>query len=467
MFKKDFLWGGAIAANQAEGAYDVDGKGLSIMDIVTAGTATEKRRFTPNLESETYYPNHSGIDFYHRYKEDTDLFQEMGFKAFRTSIAWTRIFPKGDEIEPNEAGLAYYDSLFRELKAKGMEPIVTLSHFEMSLYLVQKYGGWTNRKLINFYENYARVVMTRFKDSVKYWMTFNEINAGLKVPMLAGVIAKDKDDIDQLTYQALHHQFVASARVVKIAKEINPENQVGCMVMTTVGYPHTTDPKDILAAQEYLRDGTLFFTDVHVRGHYPAYFKNYKVTLEITEEDIRDLREGTVDYIGFSYYASQVVSSKEGHSEEEKVQGNIVRGLKNHYLEANEWGWQIDPDGLKFIMRELYERYEIPLFIVENGLGYHDELNDDGFIEDDYRIEYLKKHIEAMKEMVTQENIELMGFTAWGCIDIISAGTGEMKKRYGFIYVDKDNEGNGTLERSKKKSFDWYKKVIDSNGEIL
>ena len=467
MFKEDFLWGGAIAANQAEGAYDVDGKGMSIMDIVTGGSVDQSRKFTPALDENEYYPNHSGIDFYHRYKEDTDLFQEMGFKAFRTSIAWSRIFPNGDDEHPNEKGLQFYDQFFKTLKDKGMEPVVTLSHYEMPLALVKKYGGWSNRKLINLFEKYAKTVFERYQGLVKYWMTFNEINSTIKIPMIAGVVVKENEDLNTLSYQALHHQYVASARAVKIGKEIDPQNQIGCMVMTTVGYPQTTDPKDILTAQEYLRDGTLFFTDVHVRGHYPDYFKSYNVELDIQDGDLGDLKKGTVDYIGFSYYSSQVVSSKTGHNEDEKVAGNIVRGLKNDHLEASEWGWQIDPEGLKFIIRELYERYEIPLFLVENGLGYDDQMEEDGSIQDDYRIEYLRKHIQAMKEIVEEENINLMGYTAWGPIDIISAGTGEMKKRYGFIYVDKDNEGNGTLKRTKKKSFDWYKKVIASNGEVL
>lgn len=467
MFKKDFLWGGAIAANQAEGAYDVDGKGLSIMDIVTGGSVNQPRRFTPTLDEKEYYPNHSGIDFYHRFEEDTDLFQEMGFKAFRTSIAWSRIFPNGDDDQPNEKGLQFYDQLFKTLKDKGMEPVVTLSHYEMPLALVKKYGGWSNRKLIGLFEKYAKVVFERYQGIVKYWMTFNEINSTIKIPMIAGVIAKENENLNLLAYQALHHQYVASARAVKIGKDIDPDNKIGCMIMTTVGYPKTTDPKDILAAQEYLRDGTLFFTDVHVRGHYPDYFKSYNVELDIKEGDLEDLKAGTVDYIGFSYYSSQVVSSNTEYNEDEKIGGNIVSGLKNEYLEANEWGWQIDPDGLKFIMRELYERYELPLFLVENGLGYDDKIEEDGSIQDDYRIEYLRKHIQAMKEIVEEEEIDLMGYTAWGPIDIISAGTGEMKKRYGFIYVDKDNKGNGTLNRMKKKSFDWYKQVITSNGEVL
>ena len=464
MLKKNFLWGGALAANQCEGAYNIDGKGLSIMDIITAGDKDHPRQITMDIKEDCYYPNHEAIDFYHRYEEDIDLFAEMGFKCLRVSIAWSRIFPHGDEEKPNEKGLAFYDRLFETLHRKGIEPVVTISHYEMPLELVKKYGGWRHRKLIDFYVHYAKTLFERYQGVVKYWMTFNEINSTIHIPAIAGVITKPGEDVKSIAYQALHYQFVASAKAVQIAHSIDSENQVGCMVMTTVGYPQTPHPLDVEAAQNYLRDGTLFFCDVHVRGHYPAYFKSYGVNIEVTKEDEDILLQGCVDYIGFSYYSSQVVSH---HNDGEEAQGNIVKGLKNPYLEASEWGWQIDPQGLSFLMKELFERYEKPLFIVENGLGYDDKFSEDGCIHDDYRIDYLRQHLAVMKKTVETEHINLMGYTAWGPIDIISAGTGEMKKRYGFIYVDKDNQGNGTLKRIKKDSFDWYQKVIATNGEDL
>lgn len=461
MLKKDFLWGGAVAANQCEGAYLEDGKQLSIMDIITAGDKDHPRRITLDLDETAYYPNHEAIDFYHRYEEDTTYFQEMGFRCFRTSIAWTRIFPKGDESEPNEAGLAFYDRLFACLKAKGMEPVVTISHYEMPLYLVKAYGGWRNRKLVDFYLNFAETLFKRYRGIVRYWMTFNEINSTIHLPSIAGVILQKGEDQTLVAHQALHHQFIASALAVKLGHEIDPENQIGCMVMTTVGYPKTSHPKDILAAQEYLRDGTLFFTDVQVRGHYPSYFH---VPIHMEPQDAQILQEGCVDYIGFSYYSSNVVSYE---NDGEQAKGNIVNGLKNPYLQANEWGWQIDATGLRYLMRVFYDRYEKPLFIVENGLGYDDQISEDGHIHDEYRIAYLRAHIEEMKKAVNEDGVNLIGYTPWGCIDIVSAGTGEMKKRYGFIYVDKDNEGNGTLERRRKDSFYWYQNVIASNGEDL
>lgn len=464
MLKKDFLWGGAVAANQCEGAYLEGGKGLSIMDVVTYGDRDHPRRFTPEIEDNTYYPNHEAIDFYHHFQEDIALFAEMGFRCFRTSIAWSRIFPKGDEETPNEEGLAFYDALFAELRSYHIEPVVTISHYEMPLYLVKQYGGWRNRALVEFYVRFARVLFERYQGIVTYWMTFNEINSTIHVPAIAGVILKEGENRDQVCYQALHHQFIASALAVQLAHEIDAQNKVGCMVMTTVGYPSTSHPKDVLAAQEYLRNQTLFFCDVQVRGAYPSYFKSFQVEIAMEEQDAQILKEGCVDYIGFSYYSSNVVARQ---MQGELSEGNIVKGLKNPYLKASAWGWQIDPDGLTYLMRTLYERYEKPLFIVENGLGYEDTFSEDGKIHDTYRISYLRDHIQAMKELVEKEQIDLIGYTAWGCIDIVSAGTGEMKKRYGMIYVDKDNEGKGTNKRYKKDSFDWYQQVIKSNGEQL
>lgn len=467
MLKKDFLWGGAVAANQCEGAYLEDGKGLSIMDVATAGAKGVSRKFTPGIKEDVYYPNHEGIDFYHRYQEDIALFAQMGFKCFRTSIAWSRIFPKGDETVPNEKGLQFYDDLFDELIKNGMQPVVTISHYEMPLYLVETYGGWSNRKLVDFYVRYCEVIFQRYKGKVHYWMTFNEINSVIFMPEVAGVIGRDQDNFKERSIQAAHHQFLASARAVKLGHAIDAENKIGCMVLTTVTYPMTSDPRDVELAEQRFRMGTLFFTDVQVRGHYPAYAiktaerNGWKIHMEANDK--KELAEGCVDYIGFSYYSTNAISHLGG----EKTGGNVISGEKNPYLEANEWGWQIDPKGLRYVMNRLYERYEKPLFIVENGLGFDDVVEADGMVHDDYRIDYLKKHMEEMKKAVEEDGVDLIGYTPWGCIDLISAGTGEMKKRYGFIYVDKDNEGKGTLERSKKKSFDWYRQVIASNGELL
>ena len=465
---KDFLWGGAIAANQAEGAYQEGGKGLSLMDIATAGKKGVSRQFTKGVEKDVYYPNHEGIDFYHRYQEDLALCEEMGFKCFRTSIAWTRIFPHGDESEPNEEGLKFYDHLFDEMIKRGMQPVVTISHYEMPLYLAQNYGGWANRKLIDFYLNFCKVIFERYKGKVKYWMTFNEINSVIFMPEVAGVVDRSQADFKQRSYQAAHHQFVASAKAVQLGHQIDPENKIGCMVLTLVKYPLVAKPEDVLLAEEKMRYGTFAFTDIQVRGHYPHYVKKLVerqgIHVQIELEDYETMKNGCVDYIGFSYYSSSAATTDETV---EKTGGNIVSGVKNPYLPTSEWGWQIDAKGLRYILNRFYERYEIPLFIVENGLGAYDQVDENGYVEDDYRIAYLKAHIEEMKNAIIEDGVDIIGYTPWGCIDLVSAGTGEMSKRYGFIYVDRDDLGNGTLKRSRKKSFDWYKQVIASDGENL
>ncbi|MCT1177466.1 glycosyl hydrolase family protein [Pediococcus pentosaceus] len=471
-FSDGFLWGGAMAANQCEGAYDIDGKGMSIMDIMTVGNSSKRRRATPEIDPQEYYPNHRGIDFYHKYKDDIKLLKEMGLKCFRTSIAWTRIFPKGDEASPNEKGLAFYDELIDTLLANNIKPVITISHYEMPLYLVEKYGGWKNKKLIDFYLNYCRVLFKRYSGKVKYWMTFNEINSTWFVPAISGVkISNDDPKYLQVKCQTMHNLFVASARAVQMGHEINSNNQIGCMVLTTVGYPKTTNPKDALAADDYITRGTLAFTDVHVRGHYPSFVKRMvqknHLELDITDEELLDIQTGVVDYIGLSYYSSSVVSSEIDKNADSSIGGNFSMGLKNPYLKANEWGWQSDPDGFRLILRWLGQRYEIPLFVVENGYGHEDEVLPGHIIHDDYRIDYLRKHVNALAEAINEDGVDIIGYTPWGCIDLISASTGEMKKRYGMVYVDLDNTGKGTLSRYKKDSFYWYQKVIESNGGEL
>lgn len=466
---KDFLWGGAVSANQCEGAYVEAGKGLSIADIMTAGSKTKKRTITHKILENEYYPNQEGVDFYHHYQEDIQLLAEMGFKCFRTSIAWSRIFPKGDEKVPNQEGIEFYKKLFEECKKYNIEPIITISHYEMPLYLVEQYGSWRNRKLIDFYLNFCKVIFSEYKDDVKYWMTFNEINAIEFMPwMAAGVEIKEGESYEQVVYQAAHHQFVASARAVKLAREINPEFKVGCMTLFGVVYPETCNPEDVKVADDMMNK-MLNFSDVQVRGYYSKTFlqelKNKHIEIKMETEDEEILKAGQVDYIGFSYYMSMVQTSQTNVSE--KAKGNMVAGIKNPFLASSEWGWQVDPLGLRLTMRYLYHRYQKPLFIVENGLGASDELTNDGKIYDPYRIDYLKKHIQAFKAAVEEDGVPLLGYTPWGCIDLVSAGTGEMSKRYGFIYVDRDDQGQGSFKRYKKESFYWYKKVISSNGEEL
>ena len=473
-FRKDFLWGGAVAAHQLEGAYNVDGKGLSIVDVVTAGTREKKRRITDGIVSGEYYPNHEAIDFYHHYKEDIKLFAEMGFKCFRTSIAWSRIFPNGDEIEPNEAGLQFYDKLFDECLKYGIQPVITLSHFEMPLHLVKKYGGWRSRKLIHFFVKFAETCFKRYKNKVKYWMTFNEINNQANflneesVYFNSGIQYAKEEKKEEVMYQAAHYELVASAQAVKVGHEINPDFVIGCMIAMCPIYPYSCKPEDILMAEKAMQK-RYYFADVHVKGEYPCnilkYWERKQFHIDITEEDLSILKQGCVDYIGFSYYMSFAIDHKQNNPYYDYIEEEML--VKNPYVKASDWGWQIDPIGLRYSMNWFADRYCVPLFIVENGLGAYDKIEQDGTIADDYRIEYLREHIVQMKKAVEEDGIDLIGYTPWGCIDLVSAGTGEMDKRYGFIYVDKHNDQTGTLARSRKKSFYWYKKVIETNGENL
>jgi len=474
--RSDFLWGGATAANQFEGAWDVDGKGPSTSDMCTNGSHKTPKRITRQIEEGTLYPSHEAIDFYHHYKEDIALFAEMGFKTFRLSIAWTRIFPTGMEEKPNEAGLAFYDHVFDECLKYGIEPLVTISHYEMPFALTEAYNGWAGRECIDHFVRYCEVLFERFKDKVKYWLTFNEINAGtMKMGnfLSLGILNEgtvdfiNQVDNEQLRFQGLHHQFLASAKVVKIAHEKYPQFQMGNMICFITMYPYSCNPDDILEAQKNMQMMNWFCSDIQVRGTYPYYAKRYfeenNITVKMENGDFEILKDGCVDFYTFSYYMSSCVAK---NPIQEQVSGNLMGGLKNPHLKESDWGWQIDPKGLRYTLNEIYARYEIPLMVVENGLGAYDKIEEDGTINDNYRIDYLKEHIEQMKEAVA-DGVDLMGYTPWGCIDLVSASTGEMAKRYGFIYVEKYDDGTGTLARRKKKSFNWYQKVIASNGENL
>ena len=465
MFPENFLWGGAVAANQCEGAYDLDGKGLDVQDVLPRGISGPRTQDpTPdNLKLE-------GIDFYHRYKEDIRLLAGMGFKVFRTSIAWSRIFPNGDEETPNEAGLKFYDDLFDECHKYGIEPLVTLSHYETPLHLAEAYDGWIDRRMIDFYARYARTVFTRYKGKVRYWLTFNEINSILASPFMSGGIATPREELRQSDlYQAIHHELVASALATKIAHEMMPEAKVGCMILSMPTYPLTPCPDDVIKVMESVHKND-FFGDVHVRGYYPGYMKRYfrenGIEIQFAPED-EEILKNTVDFVSFSYYMS--ICDTADPEKQMKGKGNLMGGVPNPYLEASDWGWQIDPKGLRYVLNYYWDRYQKPLFIVENGLGAVDELVEkDGVltVEDDYRIDYLKKHLLQVEEAV-EDGVDVMGYTSWGCIDLVSASTAELKKRYGYIYVDRNDDGSGTLNRYKKKSFYWYKDVIGTNGEAL
>ena len=429
-FPNDFLWGGAVAANQCEGAYREGGKGLDIQDVMPKGILSG-----PTAEPTPDNLKLEAIDFYHRYPGDIKLFAQMGFKVFRTSIAWSRIYPNGDDAEPNEKGLAFYDRLFDECHKYGIEPLVTISHYETPLHLAKAYNGWVNHDLIGFYERYVRTIFKRYKDKVKYWLTFNEINSVLHQPLLSGGIMTPREELSLSDlYQACHHELVASALATKLAHEIMPDAKVGCMVLAMPVYPLTPAPDDMIAVMQadHFND---FFGDMHVRGRYPGYMKRYfrenGITIKMTPEEERLLRENTVDFVSFSYYVS-ICEGRDG----EAGGGNLLGGKKNPYLKTSEWGWQIDPQGLRYTLNRFYDRWQKPLFIVENGLGAHDVLVDDGrggkTVEDDYRIAYLNDHLVQVGEAIA-DGVPVMGYTTWGCIDLVSASTAQMSKRYGFI----------------------------------
>lgn len=465
IFPKNFLWGGAVAANQCEGAYQEDGKGLSVQDVLPRGIRGSRTKLPTeeNLKLEA-------IDFYHRYPQDIKMFAEMGFKVFRTSIAWSRIFPKGDEEQPNEAGLEFYDRVFEECRKYGIEPLVTLSHYETPLYLAETYNRWTDRRMIGFYERYVRTVFKRYRGKVKYWLTFNEINSLLHAPFMSGGIANMQGLTEQDLYQAAHHELVASALATKIGHEMMPDAMIGCMILSMPTYPLTPSPDDVIAAMD-AEHRNYFYGDVHVRGKYPGYMKRYfrehGIQIQFAPED-EEILKNTVDFVSFSYYMSVCATSDP--EKQKKGLGNLLGGVPNPTLKASDWGWQIDPKGLRYVLNMFYDRYQKPLFIVENGLGAVDVLvedeNGNKTVEDDYRIQYLKDHLIQVGEAV-QDGVEIMGYTSWGCIDVVSASTAELKKRYGYIYVDRNDDGTGTMERYKKKSFYWYQKVIESNGEVL
>ncbi|ACS85209.1 glycoside hydrolase family 1 protein [Musicola paradisiaca] len=459
-FPDGFLWGGSMAANQVEGAWDDAGKGVSTSDLQPQGVhghAVERANRPANIKDVA-------IDFYHRYPEDIQLFAEMGFKVLRTSIAWTRIYPNGDETEPNEAGLGFYDRLFDEMIRHGIQPLITLSHYEMPYGLVEKYDGWGGRETIACFERYARTVFSRYRDKVKYWLTFNEINMALHAPFTGVGLRGERTK--QAIYQAIHHQLVASARAVKACHEIIPDAKIGNMLLGGVRYPITCKPADVLKAQSVNREW-LFFGDVQARGAYPnwiqRYFRENDIHVQMTEQDSADLRE-TVDFISFSYYMSGCAAAEP--EQYPTSRGNIMKMIPNPHLASSEWGWQIDPEGLRYLLNELHDRYQKPLFIVENGLGAKDVPQADGTIHDDYRIQYLKEHLIQVREAIA-DGVDLLGYTSWGPIDLVSAGTAQMSKRYGFIYVDRDDDGQGTLERRRKQSFFWYQQVIKSNGGSL
>lgn len=488
-FPKDFLWGGATSAAQYEGGWNEGGRGPTLNDVTTGGSVDSPRMITwidkygsPHASSsfnftlpegasyavleDYYYPNHIGSDFYHHWKEDIQLFAEMGFKVFRLSISWSRLFPTGLEEEPNPEGIEFYRRIFNELKVHHIEPLVTLWHFDTPLHLEEELGGWNDRALIDLYAHFAQTCFENFKGLVKYWLTFNEINHSLIV--LENTKAEVTETDYQKAYQQLHYQLLASAKAVQLAHEIDPSNLVGCMISGIVSYPATNDPKDVILNRHAWEKNIFYPSDVQCKGEYPVFanrlWKEYHIHLEMSSEDMAILKAGVVDYFAFSYYMSTSITSHQ--KEEAEPEEPHAEKVKNKYLTYSDWGWALDPEGLRYFLEVVYDRYHKPIMIVENGLGAQDTLDKEGKIHDPYRIDYYRRHIKEMSRAI-EDGVDLIGYTIWGCIDLVSSGTGEMKKRYGLIYVDLDDTGKGSLERKPKDSFYWYKKVIESNGEDL
>lgn len=472
--RKDFLWGGSIAAHQCEGVWNVDGKGIGIMDLVTSGSYEVPREICKDIEDGKRYPSHEGIDFYHRFKDDIALFGEMGFKALRISIDWSRIYPNGDDEEPNKKGIEYYQSVVDELLKNGIEPIVTLYHFEMPVNLVRKYGSWTNRKVIDFYLKYCKTMFEALKGKVKYWVTFNEMNhidpqteaSDIFTYIIAGLKFSEMVEKKQTLATIGYNMTLAGVKAVELAHEIDPNNKVGCVFGLTPVYPINCNPVNVMNAFKEM-DRDFYQIDAMCNGCFPKYkLKEYKdsdIQLEISNEDKESFYNGKLDFIGLNYYSTSVAHYEGDDNGEETLFG----GVQNPYLEKSKWGWSIDPIGLRYLLNYVYRRYELPIIVSENGLGAMDKVEADGSINDDYRIDYLNQHLIQLKKAAEEDGVECFGYLMWGPIDLVSATTGEMKKRYGFIYVDKQDDGTGDYSRKKKKSFDWYKEVIESNGESL
>ncbi|MGX4686824.1 glycoside hydrolase family 1 protein [Vagococcus sp. JNUCC 83] len=470
----NFLWGGSIAAHQTEGAWNEDGKGIGIMDLVTVGSYETPRQIDSELNKDNRYPSHVGIDFYHRYKEDISLFKEMGFKALRVSVDWSRIYPNGDDMEPNQKGLDFYESVIDELINNNIEPIVTLYHFEMPINLVKKYSSWTNRKVVDFYIRFCETMFTALKGKVKYWVTFNEMNhidpqteaSDIFTYIIAGLKYSDIENKAQTLATIGYNMTVASCLAVMKGHEIDKTNQIGCVFGIEPVYPRDCNPENIMNAFKQM-DRDFYQIDAMCDGSFPVYklreYEELDIHIELSKEDVEAFEKGTIDFIGMNYYASSVAEYKGAADEKSALFG----GLQNPYLETSKWGWTIDPIGIRYLLNYTYRRYKKPIIITENGLGAVDVVENNGGINDDYRIDYLKKHISEIKKAVEVDKVECFGYLMWGPIDLVSATTGQMSKRYGFIHVDLDDNGKGTLDRTKKKSFNWYKELIKTNAKNI
>jgi 6-phospho-beta-glucosidase len=479
-FPKDFLWGGAIAANQAEGAWREDGKGISVADVNRLKEELPlEKRYNRDLstedvrqalaDTEATYPKRFGIDFYRTYKDDLKLLAGTGMNAFRTSINWARIFPNGDDEKPNEAGLKFYDSLIDEIIKNNMRPLITISHYEFPINLALNYNGWYDRRLIEFFTRFCEVVFERYKDKVLDWILVNQVNL-IKFESFnhLGVPSDKVTNLLEAKYQAVHNELVACGRAIRIAKKINPHFNIGNMIYDDISYAASCKPEDVLATckrnqMEY------FFSDIAIRGSYPGYALRYfdenNIHIEFGKDDEADL-QNTIDFLAISYYYTMISDAQSVNQKDEPEIASHNNEYPNPHIKQSAWGWGIDPIGMRIKLNYFWDRYQIPIVIAENGIGCFDKVEADGSVHDPYRIEYLRAHIEQLKEAI-KDGVKITAYHPWGPIDIVSASSSEMDKRYGFIYVDLDNHGKGSGKRILKDSYHWYKEVVASNGENL
>lgn len=461
-FPKDFLWGASTSAYQVEGAWDEDGKGPSVIDMGKYPEGTSDFKVAS--------------DHYHRYKEDIALFAEMGLKAYRFSIAWTRIYPKGTG-EINEKGIAFYNDLINELLSHNIEPIVTMCHFDLP-YALQEKGGWSNRETIDAYENYAKTLFKHFGDRVKYWLTINEQNMMILHGATIGTVDPNIKNPEKELYQQNHHMLLAQAKAMKLCHEMCPNAKIGPAPNIISIYPASSKPEDVIAASNFSSIRNWLYLDAAVFGRYNSiawsYLEEKGYTPTIQEGDMEILKSGKPDFIAFNYYSTSTVAESKNDLSDKNSTGDqqiaigeqgVYRGVSNPYLEKTQFGWEIDPIGFRSTLREINERYNLPLLVTENGLGAYDKLEEGDVVNDDYRIDFLRKHIEQAKLAIT-DGVNLIGYCPWSAIDLISTHQG-ISKRYGFIYVNRDEFDLKDLRRIKKKSFYWYRDVIKSNGEKI
>lgn len=467
---KNFLWGSASAAYQVEGAWDADGKSPSVWDNYVKLPGTTFRGTTGDI----------AVDHYHRYKEDVGLMAEMGLKAYRFSIAWTRILPEG-RGPVNEEGIQFYSELIDELLKHHIEPLITLYHWDLPQCLMDEYGGWESRKIIDDFNEYASVLFERFGDRVKYWISLNEQNIFVSMGYQLGVHPPGVQD-DERMYQVNHIANLANAKVVNTFHEMVPNGMIGPSFAYSPIYAKDSNPTNVLAAERAKEMQSHFWMDIYLKGRYPKFaldnLAKQGISIDIQDGDMALIASAKPDFLGINYYQSNTIAynpingvgrgemnttGEKGSSGESGVPG-LYKRIENPFVERTNWDWEIDPTGLQIAIQRISSRYDIPVLITENGLGEYDQVAEDGHIHDDYRIDYLSQHVAAINDAI-QDGASVLGYCTWSFTDLLSWLNG-YQKRYGFVYVDKHEVEEGTLERKPKDSFYWYKALIKAHQSL-